>query len=820
MNRSGKILRDWLTKKEWKLADFQEDTIDAVLSGKSGLLNADTGMGKTYALFLPALMRFIDSNKDYYTKINSGTKVLWITPLRALTKDLQRNMLTACEELNVPWKIGVRTGDVSVKEKLNQKKQMPETLIITPESLHLLFTQKSWADYFKKLELIVVDEWHELLGSKRGVQTELALARLRSRFPELQTWGVSATIGNLNQALDVLLGMNHSDAVIIRSSKKKKVEVTSVLPDEIERLPWAGYLGVHLLDKVMEIVEQSTTTLLFTNTRSQTEIWYRAIMDRRPDLAGLVALHHGSLEREIRAWVEEALHNEKLRLVICTSSLDLGVDFRPVDTVIQVGSPKSVSRFLQRAGRSGHQPGAVSRIHFVPTHALELIEAVSLREGVEKNNTEDRVPIMNSFDVLAQYLVTIAIGDGFREDELFREVKQTFAYQFITRDDWEWLLGFVTTGGPTLLAYDEFKKVERDGELFQVKERKIAMRHRLSMGTIVGDSSLRIKYLSGKYLGTIEETFISRLKPGDAFWFAGMNLEYIRVREMTVQVKRADNKKASVPRWMGGRISLSSQLSAYIRKQLDGIAKKKHHAVEIRKLMPILDLQAERSLIPHENQLLIEQCTTREGYHIFIFPFEGRLVHEGMASVIAYRISRLFPISFSIAMNDYGFELLSDKEVDIKTVLKKHDLFSTENLLNDIQSSVNSTEMARRKFREIASIAGLIFQGYPGKRMKTKHLQASSSLFFDVILENEPKHLLIRQAYQEVLDQQLEEERLRKTLMRIGKQEVIIRQTGVPTPLAFPILVDRTREQLSSEKLEDRINKIIRQYEQFYTTKT
>jgi ATP-dependent Lhr-like helicase len=816
---SRDILNEWLRKKEWTLADFQHDSIDAVLSGKSGLLNADTGMGKTYAMFLPALLRFIDANKDYQTKINAGTRVLWITPLRALTKDLQRNMMTACEELSVPWKVGVRTGDVSVKDKLNQKKQMPETLIITPESLHLLFTQKNWSDYFRKLEMIVVDEWHELLGTKRGVQTELALAHLKSHFPQLQIWGISATIGNLNQALDVLLGVNHKEAAIIRSKRKKKVEVTSVLPDEIERLPWAGYLGVHLLDKVMDIVEQSETTLLFTNTRSQTEIWYRAIMEKRPDLAGLVALHHGSLEREIRTWVEEALHNEKLKLVICTSSLDLGVDFRPVDTVIQVGSPKSVSRFLQRAGRSGHQPGAVSKIHFVPTHALELVEAVSLREGVERNNTEDRVTVVNSFDVLAQYLVTLATGDGFEEQKLFEEVKKTFAYQFITREDWEWLLGFVTTGGPTLLAYDEFKKVEREGDLFKVKERRIAMRHRLSMGTIVSDSSLRVKYLSGKYLGTIEENFISRLKPGDAFWFAGMNLEFIRVREMTAQVRKAGSKKASVPRWMGGRIPLSSALSAYIRKQFDGIARRNDPPREIKRLMPILQLQEERSAIPHENQLLIEQCTTREGYHLFFFPFEGRLVHEGMASVVAYRISRFFPISFSIAMNDYGFELLSDREVDIAAILKEHNLFSTENLLNDIQSSINSTEMARRKFREIASIAGLIFQGYPGRKMKTKHLQASSSLFFDVILENEPNHLLIRQAFQEVLDQQLEEERLRKTLMRIGEQEIIIRQTGIPTPLAFPILVDRTREQLTSEKLEDRINKIIRQYEQFYESK-
>jgi len=523
-------------------------------------------------------------------------------------------------------------------------------------------------------------------------------------------------------------------------------------------------------------------------------------------------LHHGSLDRETRAWVEESLHNGKLKVVVCTSSLDLGVDFRPVETVIQIGSPKSISRFVQRAGRSGHQPNANSTIYFTPTNSLELIEAVSLREGVEKNILEERAPFTNAFDVLAQWMVTLAVGEGFQEAELFQEILQTYCYRFLERSEWEWLLGYITTGSSSLIAYDEFRKVEIENNLFVVKDKRIAMRHRLSMGTIVSDASLTIKFQHGKYLGSIEETFISRLKPGDVFWFAGMSVKFLRIREMTVTVRKSEERKGVIPQWMGGRMPLSSKLSTFIRERLADAVENPHKEIEIKKLQPLLQLQSLRSKIPARDELLIEQCETREGHHIFIFPFEGRLVHEGMAALLAWRMSKMSPITFSIAMNDYGFELLSDQYVDMENMLTTNHLFTSENLLDDIQKSVNATEMAKRKFREIASIAGLIFQGFPGKAIKTSQLQASSSLLFDVIFEYEKDNLFIRQAMQEVLDYQLEEIRLRNALNRITSQKIIVKKTVKPTPLSFPLLVDRAREQLSSEKLADRVQKMIKQY--------
>ena len=322
------------------------------------------------------------------------------------------------------------------------------------------------------------------------------------------------------------------------------------------------------------------------------------------------------------------------------------------------------------------------------------------------------------------------------------------------------------------------------------------------MGTIVSDASLRVKFQHGKYLGSIEESFISRLKPEDIFWFSGISVEFLRIREMTVTVRKSENKKGIVPQWLGGRMPLSSQLSAYIREILSDVKENKRNEPEILKIEPLLKVQQERSSIPSESEFLIEMIKSREGYHIFFFPFEGRLVHEGMAALLAYRISLFHKISFSIAMNDYGFELLSDTFIDIKELLEENDLFTTLGLLDDIQKSMNSTEMAKRKFREIASISGMVFNGFPGKQVKTKHLQASSALLYEVLRDYEKNNLFIRQAYQEVLDFQLEEQRLRRALERISSQNFIFQNPEKPSPFAFPILVARLREQLTSEKLE------------------
>jgi len=567
-----------------------------------------------------------------------------------------------------------------------------------------------------------------------------------------------------------------------------------------------------LIHRVTPILEHSRTTLIFINTRGMAERWYQSLLDVNPDLAGVIALHHGSVDMALRNWVEEALHEGKLKAVVSTASLDLGVDFRPVETVVQVGSPKGVARFLQRAGRSGHQPGEVSKIFFLPTHSLELMEAAALKSAMEMGLIESREPMLLCFDVLIQYLGTLAISEGFYPDTLFAELKSTYCYADMTEEEWNEILHFITAGGAALHQYDEFKKVEvmPDG-LFKINSRRIAMRHRLHIGTIVSDAMLKVRFVTGGYVGVIEEYFISRLSPGDVFTLAGRNLEFVMIKDMTALVRKSTAKKAIVPSWNGGRMPLSTNLGMMLRKKLDEAAGMLDgdvpRDIELQVLQPLFELQAALSYMPRESELLIEQIETKDGFHLFAYPFEGRLVHEAMAALLAYRISRVTPISFSFAMNDYGFELLSDQPIPVDDS-NVYELFSPEDLTADIQRSVNSAEMARRKFRDIAVIGGLIFQGYPGEHKKTRHLQSSASLLFNVFTEYDPDNLLIRQAYNEVMDQQMEEVRLRNMLERIQKGQIVLRWPQKLTPFCFPLKVDSMREDLSSEKLEDRVRKM------------
>jgi ATP-dependent helicase Lhr and Lhr-like helicase len=811
------VIMSWLAGRGMTPFSFQEEAWRNILAGASGLVNAPTGFGKTYSVFLGALIDFINRHPDnYQTKAKNGLQLLWITPLRALAKDIGRAMEEVIQELGMNWKVGIRNGDTDVNERARQKRQMPEVLIITPESLHLLLAQKGYPETLASLRILAIDEWHELLGSKRGVQVELAISRIigvkkqsqKNTDNALRLWGISATIGNLEQAKEVLLSNIRQEGVIVRANLEKRIEVESVIPDEIEKYPWAGHLGIKLVHKVVPIILENRTTLIFINTRGMSEMWYQSLLNAAPELAGAIALHHGSIDQELRQWVEENLHTGRLKAVVCTASLDLGVDFRPVETVIQVGSPKGVARFLQRAGRSGHQPDAISKIYFLPTHSLELVEAAALKQAISEQLIESREPMLLCFDVLIQYLCTLAISEGFTPDEIWHEIRQTYCFREITKDEWLQILHYITEGGTALQQYDEYKKVEVIDGIFRITGRRVAMRHRLHIGTIVSDAMLKVKFLSGGFIGVIEEYFISRLEPGDTFTLAGRNLELVMIKDMTVLVKKSNAKKSAVPSWNGGRMPLSANLGKKLRETFNlAFEKKQLKAVELQALKPLFDRQEKHSHVPKANELLIEQIETRDGFHLFVYPFEGRLVHEAMAAILAYRISRIQPITFSFAMNDYGFELLSDQPIPVDDT-NVYELFSPDNLFEDIQRSVNSTEMAKRKFRDIAVIGGLIFQGYPGEYKKARHLQSSASLLFKVFAEYEPDNLLMRQAYSEVFAQQMEEARLRDMLQRIQSSDIVITWPQQLTPFCFPIKVDSMREDLSSEKLEDRVKKM------------
>ena len=823
-----KIADDWFKQQSWKSFPFQKQTWNAFLKGKHGLLNAPTGSGKTYALWIPIVLEYIRQNPDYHKKHKKGLKAIWITPLRALSVEIEQAANRFVEGIGVPLTVGIRTGDTPQKLRAAQKRQMPDLLITTPESLQLLLSSKGYDKTFKDLNATVIDEWHELLGTKRGVQIELALSRLKTITPKMKIWGISATIGNLQQAREVLLGPESSaleDSELIKANIDKKITVRSIIPEKMETFPWRGHLGLHLLDEVVPIIRKSRTTLLFTNTRSQCEIWFQRILQKYPEFAGELAMHHGSINKETRQWVEQAIRDEQLKAVVATSSLDLGVDFAPVETIIQIGGPKGVARFLQRAGRSGHRPGEESVIYFLPTHAMELIEASALQKAVKHTVVEDRIPYLQSFDVLVQYLTTLAVSNGFLPKEIFPEIKSTFCYQTLSEEQWEWILNFVTRGSQTLQAYDEYKKIEieEDGR-FKVNNKAIAMRHRLQIGTIVSDAVLAVKYLGGGYIGTIEEWFISKLNPGDVFTFAGKNLELYQIKNMQVIVKKSKVKNSRFPSWAGGRMTFSAQMSELLREEMfvasevnadpsdmPDTESKKSPSIELQALAHTFERQKKESIIPKKDEFLIETFKTREGYHAIFYPFEGRFVHEAFSSLLAYRISLLSPITFSLAFNDYGFELLSDQPINMQQVLD-NDLFSSEYLMDDLEKSLNATEMARRKFRDIAVISGLVFTGFPNKMIKTKHLQSNSQLLFSVFRDYEPDNLLFQQAFRETFEHQLEEGRLRMAMERIEAQKKVWKDCQKPTPFAFPIITDRMREKLSSEKLEDRIKKMMAQW--------
>ena len=798
-------LEEWFSSKGWEPFPFQREAWSAYLGGRSGLVHAATGYGKTHAAWLGAVAEALAAGD----RGGGGVRVIWLTPLKALVNDTVSALREPVEALGLPWTIEKRTGDTAADVRSRQRDRLPDVLITTPESLSVLFTFANLRGQFDTLRLVVVDEWHELLGSKRGTQCELALARLRRLKPDLRTWALSATLSNLDEALSVLVGVRASGSgLIVQGAEKKEVVIDALLPDAVERFQWSGHVGLAMVSTVALELDSATTALVFTNTRSNAEIWYRALLEERPEWAGRLAVHHGSLDKATRRWVEQALASGQLRCVVCTSSLDLGVDFGPVERVFQVGSPKGIARLLQRAGRSGHRPGAVSRVTCVPTHALELVEFAAARVAAGERRVEPRELLEKPLDVLAQHVVTVAISTGFRPEELLEEVRDAWTYRNLTDDEWRWVLDFCSSGGESLRAYEQYRRIAPYEDGYVCASNEVARRHRLSIGTIASDASMTVHFMNGHGLGTVEESFIARLKAGDTFQFGGRTVEYLRSSGMKAFVKPSRAAKATVPRWGGGRIPLSSELSDAMRHLVDEARTGPLGHVEMEALAPILDLQREWSVLPAADEMLIERAVSKDGYHLFMFPFEGRLVHEGLASLVALRLSRLQPISFTLSYNDYGIEFLSAEPAPLEGGLAAG-LFDAERLAEDIEESINVSELARRQFREISRVAGLVFSGYPGQMRGLSQVQASSGLLFDVFERHDPGNLLLVQARREVRERQLEIKRLERTLERIRHARLVLVDTPRFSPLAFPILVDRlSQTRISSERLSARILKM------------
>lgn len=806
--------RAWFAAQGFAPFPFQEEVWSAYAAGESGLVHAPTGMGKTFAAALGPIVLGPRGSAGHAPPL----ALLWLTPLRALAGDTGLALARATAALNPHWTIDVRTGDTSSSARARQAARLPTALVTTPESVTLMLSRPDWRERFAQLDAIVVDEWHELLGSKRGVQTELALARLRDARPALRTWGLSATLANLDEALACLVGVQRATAVprrtrIVQGLDTKRIEIASALPATIERFPWAGHIGLKMLPEVVHAIERARSTLVFTNVRSATEMWYQALLAARPDWAGQIALHHGSLERDVRDWVEAGLREGRLRAVVCTSSLDLGVDFAPVDQVLQIGSPKGVGRLLQRAGRSGHRPGEVSRVTVVPAQALELVEAAAVRDAAARRRIEARVPVTDAPDVLVQHLVTCALGGGFRPDDLRRELRDTHAYAALTDDAWQWALDFVVHGGASLNAYPEYRRVVigADG-IAHVPDRQIARRHRMGIGTIVSEASIAVQFRNGAKLGHVEEGFAASLSPGDCFAFAGRVLEFIRVRELTAWVKPAKKSSARVPRWMGSKMALTSELADATRTLIAAAARGEFASPELVRVRPLLELQQRWSALPGSREWLIESIATREGHGLFFYPFEGRLAHFGLATLFSYRLGRRVPATFTITANDYGFGLVSPEPVAL-SLGELGQLLAAPDVERDILAGLNATELGRRHFREIARVAGLIFQGFPGQPHPQRQLQASSALLYNVFAEYDRDNLLLQQAVREVLERRLEAPRLTAALARLRGSRAVLQRPARPTPFAFPLLVEIFRESLTTEALETRVARMVAELE-------
>jgi len=799
-------IHSWFERRGWTPLPFQQRSWTAYLEGRSGLIQVPTGSGKTFAAVMAPIARMLADSGD-----QPGIRLLYITPLRALSRDLALAIREPISEMRWPLRVGIRNGDSSSSERSKQLKSPPQILVTTPESLTLLLSNNKAEELFRHLDTVVLDEWHELMGSKRGTQTELCLSWLRQLRPSMQTWAISATIGNLDQAARHALGTD-GDPVIIGGAPARVTEIRSLLPETIDGFPWAGHLGLRMYEDLVAAMNPGISTLLFTNTRNQSERWFQCLRFACPEMDGALALHHSAIDRSEREAIEASVKAGTIRWVVCTSSLDLGVDFQPVEQVVQIGSPKNLARLLQRAGRSAHLPGGTSQVLFMPTNALELLELSAVRRGLEDGLVEQRRPPIAPLDVLLQHLTSLACGAGFHPEETLRAVRSTAAFSNLAQDDWDWCLRFLEHGGDCLAAYPRYRKLEWDEgvQRFRVRESAIARLHRLNIGTITAAPAITVRFVRGAVLGHVEESFIGQLKPKDVFFFSGRQLEFVRLRDMTAYVKVSNRKSRTVPAWAGGQMALSDLLTHHLRLEVDRASRGELDTPELEALRPLFERQQDLSVLPRIGQLLIETCRTREGTHLYAYPFEGRFVHEGIGFLWASRLTRLERGTITVSVNDYGFELLAPKTYPMAELLEDHSdlLLNTDHLESDLEAALNLSELQRRRFRAIAQVAGLMHRGFPGSGKSTGQLQISASLLFDVFERHEPQNRLLQQARREVLDEQLELSRLEAALERAARQEWLHVTTPRPGPLAFPLLVERLNNRMSNETVLERIQRM------------
>ncbi len=778
------VLADWFATKGWAPRRHQLEMLGAARAGRHALLVAPTGSGKTLAGFMPTLVELIEVPTE-------GLHTLYISPLKALAVDVRRNLLTPIEEMALPIRVEARTGDTPSDRKKRQREKPPHILLTTPESLSLLLSYPDSLTIFANLKTVVIDEVHAFATGKRGDLLSLCLARLQTIAPDFRRVALSATVADPDAYRAWLAPYGDIDAVtVVQGDKGADPSIEILLPEG--RVPWAGHSGRYAAPQVMAQIEAHNTTLIFCNTRALAELIFQDLWKvnegRLP-----IGIHHGSLDIEARRKVEAAMADNKLRGLVATSSLDLGLDWGNVDCVIQMGAPKGSSRLLQRIGRANHRLDEPSEAVLVPGNRFEYLEARAAVDAVEAGELDPDVFIAGSLDVLAQHLMACACAAPFEEARMLAEVQSALAYSALTPAMFAAVLDFIATGGYALRTYDKFKRLTKTGDTWRVSHPKFITQHRMNAGIIVEAAMLKVRFKNGRTLGRVEEGFAATLSPGDTFFFSGISLEVERIDTEDVIV-RATSRPARIPSYGGARMPLSTNLADRVRGFLHDDGEWPRFPPDVREW---LEAQQRRSKMPAPGELLVETFPHHGRNYMVVYPFEGWNAHQSLGMLLTKRMEKrgLKPIGF--VANDYALATYS-----LDPVSDPRALFSADILADEFVDWVEGSHMLKRAFREVAVIGGLVERQHPGTRKSGKQVTFSTDLIYDVLRRYEPDHLLLKAAWADARAKMTDVGRLANLLDRAADSILHIDVPRV-TPLAVPVLVMIGRESVAQGSVDD-----------------
>ncbi len=783
-------IAQWFAARGWRLRRHQAEMLAVAQSGRHALLTADTGAGKTLAGFLPTLAEFAGNDAP-----GEGLHTLYISPLKALAHDVQRNLLTPVAEIGLPIRIETRSGDTPSDRKARQRARPPHILLTTPESLSLLLSYPESATLCSTLKRVVVDEVHAFATSKRGDLLSLSLARLQTLAPEMQRVALSATIADPRGFRSWLApGGDPDSATLVEGEKGAAPEVTVLLPEE-ERVPWSGHAATWAIPQLMAAIKANRTTLVFANTRFLAELIFRLLWDANEETLP-IGIHHGSLSKEARRKVEGAMARGELRALVCTASLDLGVDWGDIDLVVQMGAPKGSSRLLQRIGRANHRLDCPSRAVLVPGNRFEYLEAMAAKAAVDEGQRDGEDFRPGSLDVLAQHVMALACAGPFDEIDLLAELRLAQPYGWLDAPALSRVLDFVATGGYSLRAYERFKRIVRDkAGIWRLTHPEHAARHRMNAGIIVDSEMLQVRFRNGRDLGKVEESFGASLRPGDTIRFAGMDLEVESLRDLELIV-RAAKKAGQIPSYMGARMPISTHLAGRVRTMIVDRAGWARFPDDVREW---LEMQDWRSRLPGPDELLVESFPHQNRHYSVFYTFEGWNANQSLGMLITRRMEErgLSPLGF--VANDYALAVWGLKPVSDPAALLSADI-----LAHEFTEWVQESYLLRRAFREAAVIGGLVERQHPGKRKSGRQVTFSTDLIYDVLRKHEPDHVLIEAAWADARVRLTDVERLAQVLERAGERLVHVELDRV-SPMAVPVLVMIGRESLPAGAADDEL---------------